>query len=198
MQQLSTSNILDNIVDRMIRAVKLDVNLYEEVEANTGLTSQAIAVVVIAGIAGGIGGALGSLISGQGSFFGSLILNPITAVVGYLIWAALTYLVGTRLFGGTADYGEMLRALGYSYAPQVLSLVSFIPCVGPLVSFAGWVWSLVASVIAVRQALDFDTTKAIITVAIGWVVVVVLFLILSAIGLGGAFAIGAITGALGG
>lgn len=198
MQQPSTSTILDNIVNRMIRAAKLDVNLYEEVEANTGLTSQAIAVVVIAGIAGGIGGALGSLISGHGSFFGSLILNPITTAIGYLIWAALTYLVGTTLFQGTADYGEMLRALGYSYAPQVLSLVSFVPCVGPILSFAGGIWSLVASVIAIRQALDFDTTKAIITVAIGWVVVVVLFLILSAIGLGGAFAIGAITGALGG
>lgn len=194
MQQPGTSGILDNIVDRVIRAAKLDVGLFEEVEADEGLTSQAIAVVVIAAIAGGIGAALGSIISGRGigGFLGSLIVSPIIAVVGYLIWAALTYFIGTNLFQGTADYGEMLRAIGYSYGPQVLSLLSFIPCVGWILSLVGAIWSLVAGVIAVRQALDFDTGKAIITCVIGWIVVMILLIILSAIGIGGAVALGAL------
>jgi hypothetical protein len=188
MQQLDTSRILDNIVDRVIRAAKLDVELYEEVEADETLTTQAIAVVVIAAVAGGIGGALGAIISGRGvgGFFLSLIVSPIVAVIGYLIWAALTYLIGTRLFEGTADYGEMLRAIGYSYGPQVLGLLSFIPCIGWLFSLVGAIWALAAGVIAVRQALDFDTGKAVITCIIGWVVVLILSLILSAIGIGGA------------
>jgi hypothetical protein len=194
MQQLSTEGIFDNIVDRAIRAAKLDVQLYEEVEANQNLTSQAVAVVVIAAIASGIGSALGAIIMGRGigGFFGSLILSPITTMIGYLIWAALTYFIGTKLFEGTADYGEMLRAIGYSYAPQVLSLVSFIPCLGWIISLVGSIWSLVAGVIAVRQALDIDTTKAIITVVIGWAVVIVLTIILSVIGIGGAMAFGAL------
>lgn len=194
MQQPGTSGILDNIVDRVIRAAKLDVDLFEEVEADEGLTSQAIAVVVIAAIAGGIGGALGAIIEGRGigGFLGSLIVSPIIAVVGYLIWAALTYFIGTNVFQGTADYGEMLRAIGYSYGPQVLGLLSFIPCVGWIPSLVGGIWSLVAGIIAVRQALDFDTGKAVITCIIGWIVVVILAVILSAIGIGGAAALGAL------
>jgi len=194
MQQLDTSRILDKIVDRVIRAAKLEVELYEEVEADETLTSQAIAVVVIAAIAGGIGGALGTIIGpgGVGAFFLALIVTPIVAVIGYFIWAALTYLIGTRLFQGTADYGEMLRALGYSYGPQVLGLLSFIPCVGPLFSLAGWIWSLVAGVVAIRQALDFDTGKAVITCIIGWVVMLILYAILSVIGIGGAIVFGAL------
>jgi hypothetical protein len=194
MQQSGTSGIFDNIVDRVVRAAKLDIDLFEEVEADEGLTSQAIAVVVIAAIAGGIGGALGAIITGQGigSFFGSLIVSPIIAVVGYLIWAALTYFIGTNLFQGTADYGEMLRAIGYSYGPQVLSVFSFIPCVGWIISLVCSIWSLVAGVIAVRQALDFDTGKAVITCIIGWIVVMVLMAILAMIGIGGAAALGAL------
>ena len=193
MQQLDTSRILENIVDRVIRAAKLEVELYEEVEADETLTSQAIAVVVIAAIAGGIGGAIGAIMRGSiGGFFLALIITPIIAVIGYLIWAALTYLIGTRLFQGTADYGEMLRALGYSYGPQVLGLLSFIPCVGPLLSLVGWIWSLVAGVVAIRQALDFDTGKAVITCIIGWVVMLILYAILSVIGIGGAIVFGAL------
>jgi len=193
MQQLDTSRILENIVDRVIRAAKLEVELYEEVEADETLTSQAIAVVVIAAIAGGIGGAIGAIMRGSiGGFFLALIITPIIAVIGYLIWAALTYLIGTRLFQGTADYGEMLRALGYSYGPQVLGLLSFIPCVGALFSLVGWIWSLVAGVVAIRQALDFDTGKAVITCIIGWVVMLILYAILSVIGIGGAIVFGAL------
>jgi hypothetical protein len=190
MQQLDTSKIPDRIVDRVVRAAKLDVELYEEVEADDTLTAQAMAVVVVAAVAGGIGGALGSIITGGGvgGFFLSLIVSPIITVVGYLIWAAVTYLIGTRLFQGTADYGEMLRAIGYAYGPQTLGLLSFIPCVGWLVSLVGAIWSLVAGVIAVRQALDFDTSKAVITCIIGWVAVLILSLILSAIGIGAAIA----------
>ena len=174
------STLCENLIDRAIRAAKLDVDLYEEVEADETLTAQAIAVVVIAAIAGGIGGALGAIIMGfgVGHFFLNLIGTPILAVILYFIWAALTYVIGTRLFQGTADYGEMLRAIGYSSAPQVLSILLFIPVLGAIFSWLGAIWSLVAGVIAVRQALDFDTTKAVITCVIGWVVMLVLRLIL--------------------
>ena len=195
MQQLDISKLLDNIVNRVIRAAKLDVELYEEVEADETLTSQAIAVVVITAIAAGIGGALGAIIGGRGvgGFFGALIVTPIIAVIGYFVWAWLTYFIGTNLFQGTADYGEMLRAIGYSYGPQVLGLLSFIPCIGWLFSLVGAIWALIAGVIAVRQALDFDTGKAVITCIVGWIVMLILnVIILSVIGIGGAMAFGAL------
>ena len=40
-----------SITDRMIRAAKLDVNLYEEVEADKGAMGQAMGIVVVSGVA---------------------------------------------------------------------------------------------------------------------------------------------------
>jgi len=179
----------NQIVSRMIRAARLEVDLYEEVEADTEATSQAIAAVVIAALASGIGSALGSLFlrKGVAGFFGGLILSPIMAVIGYFIWAFLTYFIGVNLFGGTADYGEMLRTIGFAYAPNVLRIASFIPCVGWLVALAGSIWALVAGVVAVRQALDFDTGKALLTCIIGWIIALILSAMVSgALGLGAA------------
>jgi len=179
----------NQLVSRMIRAARLEVDLYEEVEADIEATSQAIAVVVIAALASGIGGALGGLLlrRGMAAFFGGLIISPIIALIGYFIWAFLTYFVGVNLFGGTADYGEMLRTIGFAYTPNVLGIASFIPCVGWLVALAGSIWALVAGVVAVRQALDFDTGKAILTCVIGWIIALILSMVVSAtLGLGAA------------
>lgn len=185
------------MINRMIRAAMLDINFYEEVEADTSLNQEALMVVILVSIAAGIGAFLGGIIGGSIGFaIGGLILGVIMGVINYYIWAYVTYFVGTNLFQGTADVGELLRTLGYASAPRVLSILSFIPCVGWLVALAGAVWSLVTAVVAVRQALDFDDTiTAIITVAIGWVIIliiqVVVFAIFGGIGLVG---LGALNG----
>jgi hypothetical protein len=174
--------------NRVIRAAMLDVNLYEEVEADTSLTQEALMVVILVSIAGGVGSFLGGILGGQiGSAFVGLIVSLVLAVVSYYIWAYVTYFIGTNLFEGTADVGEMLRTLGYASGPRVLSILSFIPCLGPLAALVGAVWALVAGVVAVRQALDFDTTKAILTVIIGWVIVfVITFAVGAVLGVGAA------------
>jgi hypothetical protein len=79
-----------SLVDRMIRASRLDVNLYEEVEADKGSMGQAATVVVLSSIAAGIG-SLG--------VFGieGLIFTTIGALIGWLIWAYLTFIIGTKL-----------------------------------------------------------------------------------------------------
>ena len=187
------------MIDRMIRAVKLDVDFYNEAEADTSLNQEALLIVVIVSVAGGIGSLIGGLFSGD---FGAALLGAVLAivlgVVNYYIWSYVTYFVGTNLFDGTADAGEMLRVLGYAHTPRLLSLLSFIPCVGPILSLAGAVLSLVAAVIAVREALDFDTGKAVITCLIGWVVILVISVVLGMILGVGAIGVGAVTSTLGG
>ena len=122
-----------------------------------------------------------------------MVVTLIITVVNYYIWAYVTYFVGTNFFGGTADPGEMLRVLGYAQTPQLLGLLSFIPCVGPLISLAASILSLVAAVIGIREALDFDTGKAILTTIIGWVVILIVSFVIGLIGIGGAVGIGALT-----
>jgi hypothetical protein len=179
------------MINRMIRAAMLDVNLYEEVEADTSLNQEALMAVILVSIAAGIGAFLGAILGGSiGGAIGMLILMVIIGIISYYIWAYVTHFVGTNLFQGTADVGELLRTLGYASAPRILSILSFIPCVGWLVALAGAVWSLVTAVVAVRQALDLDdTVKAVITVAIGWVITLIIQIVLLAI-FGAAFGIG--------
>ena len=167
---------MDSLLSRMIRAAKLEVDLYEEVEADTTATSQAITVVILVAIANGIGAAISFFVFGRGigGLFRGLFLGPILSMIGYFIWAFLTYFIGVNVFGGTADYGEMLRTIGFAYTPNILGIFAFIPCLGGLISFVGAIWALVAGVIAVRQALDFDTAKAIMTCIIGWIVSLIL------------------------
>jgi hypothetical protein len=185
--------------NRMIRAAKLEVAFYNEVEADTSLNQEALMVVILVSVAAGIGSFLQGLFMGSiGSAILGLILGAVMGVVGYYIWAYITYFVGTNLFHGTADVGELLRTLGYASGPKLLSILVFIPCVGALASLAGAIWSLVAGVIAVREALDFDTTKAIITVIIGWVIILLISLAIGAVVGVGAIGLGALSGAAGG
>jgi hypothetical protein len=185
--------------NRIVRAAKLEVAFYNEVEADTSLNQEALMVVILVSVAAGIGSFLQGIVQGSiGAAIIGLIVSAVMGVVGYYIWAYVTYFVGTNLFHGTADVGELLRTLGYASGPRLLSVLVFIPCAGALLSLAGAIWSLVAGVIAVREALDFDTTKAVITVIIGWVIIVVLTLMVAAVFGIGAAGLGALSGAASG
>ncbi|HSU15416.1 YIP1 family protein [Longimicrobium sp.] len=177
------------LVERMIGAAMLDPSVYEEVEADRNATGQAAAVVAIVAVCG----AIGSIGHGGSGIVGSLV----GAFIGWLLWAGLTYIIGTKVFGGTADMGEMLRTLGFAQSPGVLGILGIIPFVGGLVRFALFFWTLVAAVIAIRQALDFDTGKAVLTALLaGAVVFVVVLGIMAffAMMFGAAVAVGSMAG----
>lgn len=157
--------------DRMIRAAKLDSHLYEEVEADTGATGQAMLVVVLSSVAAGIGSAVfGGLIG--------LILGALTALAAWFIWAFLTYFIGTRLLPESqteADVGQLLRTTGFSSSPGLLRVLGIIPGLAGIVFLVCAVWMLIAMVIAVRQALDYESTgRAVGVCVIGWLIQVVI------------------------
>lgn len=183
---------MDSMINRMIRAAKLDVGLFNEVEADTSLNQEALMVVVLVAIAGGIGSFIGGVMDRSfGAALLALIVGVVLGVVNYYIWSYVTHLVGTRLFDGTADVGELLRALGYATAPRVLNILGFIPCLGGLITLAGAIWALVAGFIAAREALDLDNTKTFFTVVIGWVVILVISTIIGLVLGVGAMGLGA-------
>ena len=190
------------MIDRMIRATKLDVEFYNEAEQDTSLNQEALLIVIIVSLAGGIGSLLGGLISreiGIGMALLSAVVTIVLGIVSYYIWAYVTLFVGNQFFGGDADAGQMLRTLGYAHTPRLLSLLSFIPCVGFLFTLAGAILSLIAAVVAIREALDLDTGKAILTAIIGWVIILVISLIIGMVlGIGGLAAGGVISALSGG
>lgn len=173
------------LVDRMIRAAKLEPALYNEVERETEATTQALTVVIIVAIATGISGFITFMMLGDaGLAIRGFIGGIIGSVVGWVVWSFITYFVGTSVFGGTATPGEVLRCVGFAQAPGVLGIVGFIPCVGWLVALAAGIWVIVAVVVALREALDITTGKAIGTAIIGFIAVLLIQMLLGLLGLG--------------
>jgi len=173
---------MSSFQQRMIRAAKLDVNLYEEVEADPGAMGQAMGVVVLSSIAAGVG-AIGTI------GVGGLLMGTLFALAGWYIWAFLTYIIGTRLLPEPqtrSDHKELLRTIGFSASPGVLRVFAVIPGIGVVISLAASIWMLVAMVIAVRQALDYTSTmRAVGVCVIGWVIQTVILLVLVSIFGGG-------------
>lgn len=167
-------------MDRMLRAAKLDVHLYEEVEADKSAMPQAMGVVVLASVAAGLGS------MGMGTVSpGSFLMGIVASLGGWYLWAFLTYFIGTRFLPEPqthADLGELLRTIGFSSSPGLIRVAGIIPGIGMLIFLLASVWMLVAMVIAVRQALDYTSTwRAVGVCAIGWVIQTIVLMIFFAI-----------------
>ena len=162
-------------IDRIIRAAKLDVNLYEEVEADKGALGQAMGVVVLSSIAAGVG-SIGQ-VGIKGVFIGA-----IAALIAWYVWAYITYFIGAKILPEPqtkADHGELLRTIGFSSSPGLLRILAIIPGIGGIIFMISSIWMLVAMVIAVRQALDYQSTlRAVGVCMIGWVIQVIILMVL--------------------
>ncbi len=159
--------MMSTFAKRMIGAATIDVPTYEEVEADTTATAQAMGVVVLSSLAQGIG----FVTQGGGSGF---IVGAVGALIGWIIWAFLIYIIGTKLLPEPqtrSDLGELLRTTGFAAAPGVLRVLGVIPFLGGLIMPAVTIWMLIAMIIAVRQALDYKSTgRAVGVCLIGWVI----------------------------
>jgi hypothetical protein len=160
-----------NLGNRMVRAAKLDVHLYEEVEADKGAMGQAMAVVALSSIAAGIGSI------GQAGL-GGILIGTVVALIGWYIWAYLTYIIGTKLLPEAktkADHGQLLRTVGFSSAPGLIRVIGVIPGLAGIIFFLAAIWMLISMVVAVRQALDYRSTfRAVGVCLIGWIIQAVL------------------------
>jgi hypothetical protein len=157
---------MSSFKDRIIRAAKLDADLYEEVEADKYAFHQALAIVVLSSLAGSLN--VGRL--GLGGLFIGLVIN----LSGWVVWAYLTYIIGTKLLPEPqteSSFKELLRTIGFSSSPGLLRIFGMVPVISGPVFFITSIWMLVAMVIAVRQALDYESTKRAVGVCvIGWVI----------------------------
>ena len=155
-----------SMIERMIRASRLDVHIFEEVEADTSATRQALSVVALVALATGIA----SL--GTTGLIG-LFVGVVLAIAGWAFWAWIVYLVGTKIMPSDsthADWGQLARTLGFAQSPGIFRVLGAVPVVGLIIFLVVSIWMLVAMVVAVRQALDYTSTRrAIAVVLLGFI-----------------------------
>ncbi len=163
---------------RVIGAMRLNAATYEDVEHDTSATGQAALVVLLSSLANGLG-----LYVQFGVVAG--VLRTVYVLLGWAIGAALLWIIGTRLLPGRkteADWGQLLRTVGYAQAPGFFAVLAVVPVAGPLIRLAVALWVLAAVFVAVRQALDYDDLfRAALVVLIAWAAAVV-FIALTGVG----------------
>jgi hypothetical protein len=172
---------------RMAGAMKADVATFEEIEHDPNAMGQAVAVIVIAGVAGMIGNIFRSGV-------GAGVFALLVALIGYAIWAVMVTLIGTKLMpepATKADFAETFRTIAFAASPGIFNVIAIIPFLGVFLSFLISIWSFVIMVIAVRTVLDYTSTaRAIVVCLIGFCIYWFVAAILGLMFLGSAMVLG--------
>ncbi len=157
--------------NRVKGVLLMDPRTFEEIEADTTANGQALVVVIVASVAAGVGASIQLGVIG-------LLRETMGALIGWVMWAGVTWVIGSKLLPEPqtrTDMGELLRVIGYAYAPQLFAFFAFIPFIGVAISTIVAFWVLAATILAVRQALDYENTwRAAAVVLIGWLIFVLI------------------------
>lgn len=163
--------------DRVVGAMKLDENAFEDVERDPTAIGQAVGVIVLAAVAAGIGNIYWGGLTG-------IVTGALMSILSFLIWSAIVWLVGTKVLPEpttNADFPQTFRTLGFAASPGLASVITIIPLLGYLLMFLIWLWQIAAMVVAVKAVLDYSTVgKAVVVVLIGFVVNIVVTLLILA------------------
>src|SRR5687768_5903340 len=147
---------------RAIGAARLEVPVFEEIEADETATSQALLVVVLSSLAAGIG-------LSSGLYNAPVLHRVMLALLLWVFWAISTYVVGVYVMPEPqtrTSVGELLRTIGFAASPGMLRIFGMIPAIGGTIYVISTVWMLVAMVIAIRQALDYKSTGRAVVVCV--------------------------------
>lgn len=177
--------------ERVVGAMRLDANTFEEIERDPTALGQAVGVIVLAAVSTALGNIWYGGLSG-------IIWQIVASLIGYAVWALIVWLVGTKLMPDPqtkADLPETFRVVGFAAAPGLLGIVTIIPILGWLLLFVIWLWQIAAMVIGVRQVLDYTSTgKAAAVVIIGFVINLLVSAMFTAMFVGSAMLGGALYG----
>ena len=178
------------MIGRMLGAARLSSDTYEEVERDRGATLQALAIVILVSIAGLVGTLLGG---DEIKIVEAVIFGIVGGIVSWALWALGTWIVGATILKTEhteADWGQLARCTGFAQTPWLLSALSFLPIVGGLILLVAFIWSFVAMMVGVRQALDYTSTwRAFFVILISAIPVIIMRIIVLAI-IGGVAGVG--------
>ena len=153
-------------LNRVFRSIKIDPEVYDEVQKDKTATLSAAFVVVISSLAAGIAAKqLGA---------SSFIFAPILSLLSWFVWAYIVYFVGVKLFPDQktkTTHAALLRAIGFSSAPGIIRVFGFTPELMTVTFIGSALWMLACMVVAVRQTLNFKSLwKALGVVVMSWFV----------------------------
>ena len=153
-------------LNRIYRSVKIEPEVFDEVQRDKNATIAAGIVVVLSSLAAGVGAShLGSV-----NFF----LAPGLSLISWFVWAYIVYFVGVKLFPDLktkTSHTALLRSIGFSSAPGIIRVLGFNQELMSVTFIGSAFWMLACMVVAVKQTLNYKSLwKALGVVIIAWFV----------------------------
>ncbi|MBI4268093.1 MAG: YIP1 family protein [Chloroflexi bacterium] len=169
------------LVNRMLRSIRFDATVYQEVKGDTTANWQAFLIVILAGLATGVGIGIAGFfkMAGAWSVLG-MVMILIASLITWFTWSFFIYLIGTKIFkcaGTSVTLGTLVRTIGFSFSPGVLAVFVFVPAVGGFIWFVAFIGILVAGIVAVRHALNLPVARSTVTCLTSWFACVIIFVV---------------------
>lgn len=191
------------LMNRVVGVFTFRRDVFREVEQDKSFTSTAWLIVVVVSLLNQLGSLGDSTAAGIGNWILGAIVGAIFAVLGFALAAFVIGVVGKSVFKADVSFDELVRTLGLAYVWNVIGFLGILGvistallCIVSPAVIIGALLGLIAWFIAVKEALDLDWLQTIITVVLGFIVIVVVNLIAGAvlglIGIAGASILGAL------
>jgi hypothetical protein len=169
--------MLNLFLNRIYRSIKIDPEVFDEVQKDRKATIAAGIVVVLSSLAAGIGASHLGVVN----FF----LAPGLSLVTWFVWAYIVYFVGVKLFPDVktkTTHMALLRSIGFSSAPGMIRIFGFYEDLMTVMFVGSAFWMLACMVVAVKQTLNYKSLwKALGIVIIAWFVQAFILIIILAL-----------------
>jgi len=170
--------MINLFINRIYRSIKIEPQLFDEVQKDKKATIQAAIVVVLSSAAAGVG----AIQLGATNFF----IAPLLSLISWVVWAYIVYFVGVKLFpekNTETTHSALLRSIGFSSAPGIIRIFGFTSDLMTVTFIGSAFWMLACMVVAVKQTLNYQSLwKAFGIVIISWLVqafFLIIFLVLT-------------------
>jgi hypothetical protein len=162
------------------RLIRLDFTVFEELRTDRSATPTALAIVFVSGFLGGVGTVIWAM--QHDDFVGldttdvilkSLLLGSIIQAAVWFTWVYITYMIVARIYGSPVLFSELIRTMGFAFAPVALSVfIAVAPLAIPfgLMAFGG---ALLITSAAVEHTAEVEQKQAMLATLAGFMVFLV-------------------------
>jgi hypothetical protein len=166
---------MKKIFSRALRGAMFDKKAFENAYWDDDATADGVILVAtVSAVAFVIRAVLSSGL-GTGAVLG-VLGAAVSGVAGWLILAACVWVASAKIFKSGGGLQTMMAAHGLAYLPLALTAVPI-----PLVGVAAVLWYLAVLVVATRATTDSSLKIAVLSVLVGYAVLVLLGAILQGV-----------------
>ncbi len=177
---MTLTNSLRQLSSRMARAAFADRGLYWELALDAGAIRQSLLAVVIVAATLGVSSAIHDVMRGAvGGAIGGFTAMGLWGMLYWLLFSVSAWTLAKLLAGlyelevESVTYLQFVRRFGFVFAPGLLLILTPIPFVGEVAVLMAFMWTALASAIAIQLTFEAPIGLGVMASFIGMVAALV-------------------------